>query len=153
MGDGRINTMYLRWGVMVCAIYGWDSKYWSEAWKQSIPKRDSLKYLGFVIQENRNIDNVVTYHIGVAWMKWRLVSRFLCDQKVPPNFKGIFYKMVIRSTLLYGEKCWPIKNFHVQKMHVAKIKTMRWICGISTTIKIGKNYIQNKVELTLMAER
>ncbi|KAF3671889.1 putative ATPase family AAA domain-containing protein 1-like isoform X3 [Capsicum annuum] len=40
----------------------------------SISTRDSFKYLGFMIQENGEIDEDVTHRIGVGWMKWRFAS-------------------------------------------------------------------------------
>ncbi|KAF3667588.1 hypothetical protein FXO37_09963 [Capsicum annuum] len=49
---------------------------------QVIPKRDSFKYLGSMIQKNGEIDKDVTHCIGVRWVKWRLASRALCDKKV-----------------------------------------------------------------------
>ncbi|XP_019233214.1 PREDICTED: uncharacterized protein LOC109213831 [Nicotiana attenuata] len=55
---------------------------------QVIPKKGSFKYLGSVIQEDEEIDKVVTHRIGVGWMKWRLASSVLCDRKVPPKLKG-----------------------------------------------------------------
>ncbi|PHU03498.1 Transcription factor MYB1R1 [Capsicum chinense] len=36
---------------------------------------------------------------------------------------------MVRPTLLYGMKYWPVKNSHVQKMHVAGMGMLRWICG------------------------
>nr|XP_016484664.1 PREDICTED: uncharacterized protein LOC107805185 [Nicotiana tabacum] len=39
---------------------------------QVIPKRESFKYIGFVIQGNREIYEVVTHRIGAGWMKWRV---------------------------------------------------------------------------------
>ncbi|KAK4359516.1 hypothetical protein RND71_021745 [Anisodus tanguticus] len=41
---------------------------------QVIPKEGSFKYLGSIIQGNREIDGDVTHHIGAWWMKWRLAS-------------------------------------------------------------------------------
>ncbi|KAG5604424.1 hypothetical protein H5410_025916 [Solanum commersonii] len=56
--------------------------------KKIIPKRESFKYLGSVIQGSGDIDDDVTHRIGVAWMKWRLASGVLCDKKIPPRLKG-----------------------------------------------------------------
>ncbi|PHT30347.1 hypothetical protein CQW23_30058 [Capsicum baccatum] len=36
---------------------------------QAIRKRNSFKYLGSIIQENREIDKDVTHHIGAGWLK------------------------------------------------------------------------------------
>lgn len=32
-------------------------------------------------------------------------------------------------TMLYGAKYWPVKNSHVQKMKVAEMRLLRWMCG------------------------
>ncbi|KAG5617997.1 hypothetical protein H5410_017821 [Solanum commersonii] len=32
------------------------------------------------------------------------------------------FKVVVRPALLYGAECWPVKNAHVQKMHVAEMR-------------------------------
>ncbi|KAG5574145.1 hypothetical protein H5410_063911 [Solanum commersonii] len=55
---------------------------------QIIPKKESFKYLGSVIQGSGDIDDDFTHRIGVAWMKWRLASGVLCDKKIPPRLKG-----------------------------------------------------------------
>ena len=93
---------------------------------QPIPKRENFKYLVSIIQSSGDIDDDVTHRIGVAWTKWRLASRVLCDKKIPPKLKGKFYRLVVRPSLLYGVECWPIKNAHVQKMHVVEMRMLRW---------------------------
>ncbi|KAG5590019.1 hypothetical protein H5410_040533 [Solanum commersonii] len=103
---------------------------------QIIPKRESFKYLGSVIQGSGDIDDDVTHRIGVAWMKWRLASGVLCDKKIPSRLKGKFYRVVVRPALLYGAECWPVKNAHVQKMHVAEMRMLRWMCGHTRSDKI-----------------
>ncbi|KAF3676322.1 putative pre-mRNA-processing factor 6-like [Capsicum annuum] len=72
---------------------------------QVVCKRDSFKYLGFVIQGNSEIDEDVSHRIGAAWMKWKLASGVLCDKKVPAKLKGKIYKVAVRPTMLYGVEC------------------------------------------------
>ncbi|KAG5586470.1 hypothetical protein H5410_046904 [Solanum commersonii] len=55
---------------------------------QIIPKKESFKYLGSVIQGSGDIDDDVTHRIGAAWRKWRLASGVLCDKKITPKLKG-----------------------------------------------------------------
>ncbi|KAG5600776.1 hypothetical protein H5410_032146 [Solanum commersonii] len=55
---------------------------------QIIPKKESFKYFGSVIQKSGDIDDDVIHRIGVAWRKWRLASGILCDKKIPPKLKG-----------------------------------------------------------------
>ncbi|KAG5594321.1 hypothetical protein H5410_035553 [Solanum commersonii] len=115
--------------------------------------RESFKYLGSVIQGSGDIDDDVTHRIGVAWMKWRLASRVLCDKKIPPRLKGKFYRVVVRPALLYGAECWPVKNAHVQKLHVAEMRMLRWMCGHTRSDKIRNEVIREKVGVASVVDK
>jgi len=96
----------------------------------------SVKYLASVIHGIGEIDEDVTHRIGMGWMKWRLASGVLCDKKVPRLLKGKFYRAVVRPAMLYGTECWPIKNSHIQKMHIAEmriVRRIRWLTRIETS--------------------
>ncbi|XP_070030106.1 uncharacterized protein [Nicotiana sylvestris] len=69
---------------------------------QVISKRASFKYLGSIIQANREIDEDVAHRIRAGWMKWRLASGILCDRNVPLRLKDKFYRVVVRPAMLYG---------------------------------------------------
>ncbi|KAG5583946.1 hypothetical protein H5410_044380 [Solanum commersonii] len=112
---------------------------------QIIPKRESFKYLGSVIQESGDIDDDVTHRIGVAWMKWRLASRVLCDKKIPSRLKDKFYRVVVRPALLYGAECWSAKNAHVQKMHVAEMRMSDKIRNEVIREKVGVASVVDKL--------
>ncbi|KAM3216003.1 hypothetical protein P3L10_025443 [Capsicum annuum] len=99
---------------------------------QVVCKRDSFKYLGSVIQGNCEIDEDVSHRIGAGWMKWKLASGVLCDKKVSPKLKGKFYRVAVRSAMLYRVEFWPVKNSHIQKM-----KTIRE--------KVGVTPVENKM--------
>ncbi|XP_070046635.1 uncharacterized protein [Nicotiana tomentosiformis] len=71
---------------------------------QVVPKRDSFKYLGYIIQGNGEIGEDVTHRIEAGWMRWRLASGILCDKNVPPGLKGKFYRVVVRPTMLHIRK-------------------------------------------------
>ncbi|KAG5575703.1 hypothetical protein H5410_055837 [Solanum commersonii] len=86
-------------------------------------------------------------------MKWRLASGVLCDKKIPPKLKGKFYRVVVRSALLYGAKCWPVKNSHVQKMHVAEMRMLRWMCGHTRSDKIKNEVIWEKVGVASVVDK
>ncbi|KAF3665017.1 hypothetical protein FXO38_09825 [Capsicum annuum] len=64
----------------------------------------------------------------VRWLKWRLASGVLCDMKVPPKLKGKFHRVVVRMAILYRVECWPVKNSHIQKVKVAEMQILRWMC-------------------------
>ncbi|XP_060191168.1 uncharacterized protein LOC132620753 [Lycium barbarum] len=120
---------------------------------QVIQKKGSFKYLGSILQENGDIDDDVTHRIGAGWLKWRLASRVLCGKKVPPKLKGKFYKVVVRPTLLYGAECWPVKNSHVQKMKVAEMRMLRWMCGHTRRDRIRNEDIRDKVGVASVEDK
>ncbi|WMV36283.1 hypothetical protein MTR67_029668 [Solanum verrucosum] len=120
---------------------------------QVIPKKESFRYLGAVIQGSGDIDDDVTHRVGAAWMKWRLASGVLCDKKISPKLKGKFYRVVVRPALLYGAECWPVKNAHVHKMHVAEMRMLRWMCGHTRSDKIRNEVIREKVGVASVVDK
>nr|XP_016490784.1 PREDICTED: uncharacterized protein LOC107810509 [Nicotiana tabacum] len=112
---------------------------------QVIPKRDRFKYLGSMIQGGEEINEDVTHRIGAGWMKWRLASGVLCDKKVPPILKGNFYRVVVRPAMLYGVEHWPVKNSHIQRIKVVKMRMLRWMCEHTRIDKIRNEDIRKKV--------
>jgi hypothetical protein len=69
---------------------------------QVVPKKDTVRYLGSMLQKNEDIDEDVSHRIKVSWLKWRQASGVLCDPRVPLKLKGKFYRTAIRPTMLYG---------------------------------------------------
>ncbi|KAF3670237.1 F-box protein PP2-A15 [Capsicum annuum] len=106
------------------------------------------RYLGSVIQSDGEIDEDVSHRIGAGWMKWKLASGVLCDKKVSPKLKGKFYRVVVRPALLYGAECWPVKNSHIQKMKVAEMRMLRWMCGLTRGDRVRNENIREKVGVT-----
>ncbi|XP_018631867.2 uncharacterized protein [Nicotiana tomentosiformis] len=112
---------------------------------QVIPKIGNFKYLGSIIQGNGEIDKDVTHRIGAGWMKWRLTSNVLYDKNMPLRLKGKFYKVAVRPIMLYEAECWTIKNSHTQKLKVAEMRMLRWMCGHTRLEKIRNEVIREKV--------
>nr|XP_016465244.1 PREDICTED: uncharacterized protein LOC107788098 [Nicotiana tabacum] len=84
---------------------------------QVIPRRDSFKYLGSVIQDNGEIYEDVAHRIGVRWIKWRLAYGILCDKNVPPRHKGKFYKAGVISSEITPE------NSHIEEPGTLGLKS------------------------------
>ncbi|KAF3647615.1 putative pre-mRNA-processing factor 6-like [Capsicum annuum] len=100
------------------------------------------------LESNGEIDEDVSHRIGAGWMKWKLASGVLCDKKVPPKLKGKFYRVVVRPAMLYGAECWPVKNSHIQKMKVAEMRMLRWMCGLTRGDRVRNETIREKVGVT-----
>jgi hypothetical protein len=88
---------------------------------QVVPKKDTYRYLGSMLQKNDDIDEDVSYRIKAGWLKWRQASGIFCDPRVKLKLKGKFYRTEIRSDMLYGAEYWPTKRRHVQQLSVAKM--------------------------------
>ncbi|KAG5594303.1 hypothetical protein H5410_035535 [Solanum commersonii] len=99
---------------------------------QVIPKKESFRYLGAVIQGSGDIDDDVTHRVGAAWMKWRLASGVLCDKKISPKLK---------------------ERIRVHKMHVAEMRMLRWMCGHTRSDKIRNEVIREKVGVASVVDK
>jgi hypothetical protein len=75
-----------------------------------VPKKDTFRYLGSMLQKNRDINKDVSHRIKVDWLKWRQASDVLCDPRVPLKLKDKFYRTAIRPIMLYRAECWPTKR-------------------------------------------
>ena len=69
-----------------------------------VPKKESFRYLGSMLQFDGEIDKDVSFRIQAGWVKWRLASGILCDRKIPQKLKGNFYRTVIRP------ECYMVHN-------------------------------------------
>ncbi|KAF3632944.1 Replication factor C subunit 4, partial [Capsicum annuum] len=51
--------------------------------------------------------------------------------------------------MLNGAECWPVKNSHIQKLKVAKIRVLRWMCGFTKGDRVTNETIQEKVGVSV----
>uniref|UniRef100_A0A8R7VFQ2 Reverse transcriptase domain-containing protein n=1 Tax=Triticum urartu TaxID=4572 RepID=A0A8R7VFQ2_TRIUA len=92
---------------------------------QVVPRKDTFRYLGSMLQEDVGIDEDVNHRIKARWMKWRQASGILCDKRVPRKLKDKFYRTAVRPAMLYVVECWPTKRRHVQQLDVAEMRMLR----------------------------
>jgi hypothetical protein len=55
---------------------------------QVVPKKDTFRYLGSMLQKNGDIDEDVSHRIKAGWLKWCQASSVLCDPRVPLKLKA-----------------------------------------------------------------
>jgi len=77
----------------------------------------------------------------------------LCDRRILLRLKGRVYRMVIRPALLYEAECWPIKKSHVQRMRVAEMRIIRYICGHTRLDKIRNEVIRGKIGVASIEDK
>jgi hypothetical protein len=120
---------------------------------QVVPKKDTFRYLGSMLQKNGDIDEDVSHRIKVGWLKWRQTSGVLCDPRVPVKLKGKFYRTAIRPDMLYGAECWPTKRRHVQQLSIAEIRMLRWICGHTRRDRVQNNDTRERLGVAQIEEK
>jgi hypothetical protein len=72
---------------------------------QVVPKKDTFRYLGSMLQKDGDINEDLSHRIKAGWLKWHQASDVLCDPKVPLKLKGKLYRTTIRPAMLYGAEC------------------------------------------------
>jgi hypothetical protein len=118
-----------------------------------VPKKDTFRYLGSMLQKNGDIDEDVSHRIKAGWLKWRQASDVLCDPMVPLKLKGKFYRTVIRPAMLYGAECWPTKRQHIQQLSVVEMRMLRWICGHTRRDRVRNDDIRERLGVAPVEEK
>ena len=65
------------------------------------------------------------------WKNWKRVSGVLCDRIMKVNIKGKVYRTVARPALMYGAETWALKKAQENKLEVAEMRMLRWMCGVT----------------------
>uniref|UniRef100_A0A0A9D4P1 Uncharacterized protein n=1 Tax=Arundo donax TaxID=35708 RepID=A0A0A9D4P1_ARUDO len=55
--------------------------------------------------------------------------------------------------MLYGAECWPIKRRHVQRLSVAEMHMLRWMCGHTRNDRVQNNDIRDRVGVAPIEEK
>ena len=58
------------------------------------------------------------------------------------SLKGKFYRTVVRPSLLYGTECWTNKKQHTQKINIADMRMLRWMCDKTNMDKVRNENIR-----------
>ena len=104
------------------------------------------------MHKDGEIDEDINHRIKVGWQKWRNASGILCDRRIPLRLKGRVYRMIVRAALLCGVECWLIKK-QVQRMKVAEIRMIRWMCGHTRLEKIRNEVIRSKIGVAAIEDK
>ena len=112
---------------------------------QVVPRKDTFRYLGSMLQRDRDIDENVSHKIKAGWMKWCQASGVLCDKRLSQKLKGKFYRTAIRPAMLYGAEYWPTKRRHIQQISVAEMCMLRWICGHTRMDRVRNDDIRDRL--------
>jgi len=120
---------------------------------RQIPKVDKFKYFGSIIQQNGDINEDINQRIRVGWQKYKSASGVLCDKRVPLGLKGKVYRMVVRPAVLYGSEYWPLKKTQVQRLMVAEMRMVRWMCSFTRMDRVKNGVIRDLAKVAPIEEK
>jgi hypothetical protein len=60
-----------------------------------VPRKDTFRYLGSMLQKDFDIDEDVSHRIKVDWLKWHQTSGVLCDPRALQKLKDKLYRTTI----------------------------------------------------------
>ena len=89
----------------------------------------------------------------MAQVEIRSTTDVLCDKRVPTKLKEKFYRTAIRPAMLYGTECWPIKKQQVNKISVADMRMLRWMCGKTRRDRIRNETVREMVGVAPIEEK
>nr|GEV02828.1 ataxia telangiectasia mutated family protein [Tanacetum cinerariifolium] len=115
--------------------------------------KESFRYLGSMIHKSGRIDEDVSHHIKMAWLKWRVATGAICDRNIPLKLKGKFYRVAIRPSMLYGSECWPITKSLANRMEVAELRMLRWTCGKTMLDMIPNEVYRAELEVVTIINK
>ena len=67
--------------------------------------------------------------------------------------KGKVYRTVVRPVVLYGAECWPLKKPHAQRLRVAEMRMVRWMCDFTRRDRIRNGVIRDLVKVAPIDEK
>ena len=66
--------------------------------------------------------------------------------------RGALFNTFVRSSMLYGSKCWASKLEDMKRMKKNECSMLRWICGWKPDDKKGPDSIYKELELPSMED-
>ncbi|KAF3618438.1 Protein NRT1/ PTR FAMILY 8.5 [Capsicum annuum] len=122
-------------------------------WNLSVPDDNTLLYetpdKSSAIEGSRKL--LHTDELRVTEMEARFGS--LCDKNVSSKLKGKFFKAAVRLDILYGAECWPVMNSHIQKLKVAEMRMLRWMCGFTRNDRVKNETIREKMRMASVEDK
>ena len=67
---------------------------------------------------------------------WKRVSGVLCDRRMNVKIKGKVYRILVRPALVYEAETWALKKAQENKLEVAEMRMLRWMCGVTMAERV-----------------
>jgi len=77
----------------------------------------------------------------------------LCDKRIALGLKSKVYRMVVKPTVLYRSECWPLKKTQIERLMVAEMRMIGWMCGYMRMDIISNYVIRDLIKATPIEDR
>ena len=114
---------------------------------ETLKRVKTFTYLGSTLAEYGELDAEVTHRVQSGWKNWKRVSGVLCDRRMNMKIKGKVYRTVVRPALMYGAETWALKKAQENKLEVAEMRMLRWMCGVTKLDKIRNERIRGTTKV------
>ena len=61
--------------------------------------------------------------------------------------------VAVRPAMLYRMEYWPVKHSYIQKLKVAKIQILHWMCGLNRGDRVQNETIWEKVRVASVEDK
>ena len=78
------------------------------------------------------LDSEVTHRVQSGWRNWKRVSGVLCDRHM---------------NVMYGAEAWELKMALENKLEVAEMRMLRWICGVTKLYNMRSEIISGTTKV------
>ena len=91
---------------------------------------EAFPYLGRTIAYNNSDFLEVLKNLKKAWRRWGVISRVFTKTGATVMARGMMYKAVAHSVLLYGSEIWVFKGAILKVLEEFCHRADRWITGM-----------------------
>ena len=104
---------------------------------EDLPSSEAFPYLGRTIAYNNSDWSAVYQNLRISQRGWRVIVRVLVKTGATARARGMMYKSVARSVLLYGSESWVVTGEMLTVPEGFHHRAARRITGMTATRGAG----------------
>ncbi len=118
-----------------------------------LPKVESFKYLGCLLQSDGKCDREIKKKVQAGWNSWRKITGVLCDKRIAPRIKGKIYKVAVRPAMMFGLETLAVTNRHIEEVETAEMSILRFSLGVTRLDKIRNERIRGTAHTEKISDK
>lgn len=105
---------------------------------QHLSRTRTFRYLGRPVTDTNGDWPAVFHNLKKARQQWALISRVLVKEGASTRAKGMFYKAIVQSVLLYGVESWTVTPAILKALESFHHRVARRITGLTPRLVAGE---------------